>query len=264
MKKFQLFFVLFTCLVCVFVTGCGDAVALTTKLSAHLTQKNNFSTENRSPQIIIQQFFAALKKADFQQAAAYCDGEAKIFMEYCIANQQLQDPSEYGFWSKEFASFTSARFGDFQFVDLTFPEQLDVGVATYVRPAYKEILFDGNRPRAFDLSYLLLAPKLTAGQEERNAVTENVKKSFAVVERPECKFQVIIRKDKNNSYKIINIFPVQENVETEEQETSAVSDEFSQEFMGLTEESGESEKKPAPTPQDDQGMAGDDFGFGEF
>lgn len=263
MKNFRLFSVLFTCLVCLLVTGCGDAVALTTKISAKLTQKNNFSLENRSPQIVIQQFFAALQKADFQLAATYCDGEAKVFMEYCIATQQLQDPAEYGFWSKEFASFTSARFGDLQFVDLTFSEQLNADVATYVRPAYKEVLFDGNRPRAFDLSYLLLAPKLTAGQDERNAVTENVKKNFAVVERPACKFQVVIRKDKNNSYKIVNIFPVQETTDAEE-DPGAVDDEFSQEFMSLTEESGESEKKPAPAPQDDQGMAGDDFGFGEF
>ena len=42
---------------CVLLSGCGDAVPLTTKLAAALTQKYNYSLKERAPEIIVRQFF---------------------------------------------------------------------------------------------------------------------------------------------------------------------------------------------------------------
>ncbi len=274
---------------CVLLSGCGDAVPLTTKLAAALTQKYNYSCKGRAPEIIVRQFFDSLSKADFTRAATYCDGDMKLFMEYCIAKQKMLSQEEKGFWDREFRSFSGFRLKKIQWVksenkpaDNHNPEFC---ILTYSRAPYKEFLLAGNRPRAFELAFMLFPAKRTSwlermgsGEtlafmlfpakrtspaEEKKSITENVKKDFTVVDVPACTFQVILSKNSSNEFKITN-FAVVVAEESQETKSDAEKYEYDQEFMNLSDEPAAEEKKNTPAPQEDSGMTGDDFGFGEL
>ena len=249
------------------IAGCGDSAPLATKMVVSMTQNSNHSVTGRAPEIIVSQFFAAVEKADFQRAVTYCDGDMKLFMEACIASQKMQSPAENGFWDKEFRNFSKIRFDKIEFVSsetVLDNANTEYRLLTYKRAPYQEVLLGNSRPRVFELAAMLFPPKLTCSDEEKQNVITSVQKDFAVVDNPECIFQVACAKDTNGDFKIVNISLVQtENPEEEKMEEKA-DDEFNQEFMKLTEETEKEEKKPAPAQQEDQGMAGDDFGFGEL
>lgn len=250
---------------CVLLSGCGDAVPLTTKLAAALTQKYNCSLEGRTPEIIVRQFFDSLSKADFTRAATYCDGDMKLFMEYCIAKQNMLSPEEKGFFDREFRSFSGFRLKKIQWVKSeNRPEDNpEFCILTYSRAPYKEFLLAGNRPRAFELAFMLFPAKLTSPAEEKKSITENVKKDFTVVDVPACTFQVILSKNSSNEFKITN-FAVVAAEESQETKSDAEKNEYDQEFMNLSDEPAAEEKKNTPAPHEDSGMTGDDFGFGEL
>ncbi len=266
MKKIQILLAVSAVLSAILFSGCGDSAPFATKLAVALTQTRNESMQNRAPEIVVKQFFRYLEKADFQKAAAYCDGNMKLFMEYCIANQKMQSPAEKGFWDNEFRSFSGIRLEKITWVESKiFPAEggsPEVCVLTCKRAGYKEVLLDGSRPRVFELSFMLFPAKVTGTAEEKKDVSENMRKDFTVVDIPECLFQITLTKNSSNEFKIVN-FSLLHTEDPEDENGDSESQEYDQEFMNLTDEPEKKEEKK-PAPHEEQGMAGDDFGFGEL